>query len=104
MQRTFLRLGLIAFLSFSPVLAIAAPIKAFISHIEDGKPAKLKLAAGSKKGVAVGVTGFLADSTGKKIEGTDFKVLSVEEKSCLVEVNVDASKIDGSSSAILNLP
>jgi hypothetical protein len=104
MHRSFLRLGLIAFLSFSPVMVFAAPTPATITRIEDGKPAKLKLAAGSKKGVTVGLSGHLTDASGKKVEGSDFKVISVEEKSCFVEVSLDASKIDGSFKAILNLP
>jgi hypothetical protein len=104
MQRSFLRLSLIAFLSFAPVAVFAAPTKTTITRIEDGNPAKLKLAAGSKKGVSVGTTGHLIDSSGKKIDGSDFKVISVEEKSCLVEIGMDSLKIDGSFSAIVNLP
>ena len=104
MQRSFLTLSLIACLSFSPVVAFAAPTKATISHVDDGNPAKLKLVKGSKHGVSLSTTGHLVDSSGKKVEGSDFKILSVDEKSCLVSVSLDSTKLDGSWMAILNLP
>jgi hypothetical protein len=104
MQRSFLRLGLIAFLSFSPIAIFAAPTKITINRVEDGNPAKVKLVKGSKHGVSLTTTGYLVDGSGKKVEGTDFKIISVDEKSCLVSVNLDSTKIDGSWGAILDLP
>jgi hypothetical protein len=104
MQRSFLRLGLIAFLSLSPIAVFAVPTRITINRVDDGNPAKIKLVKGSKHGVSLTTTGYLVDGSGKKVEGSDFKILSVEEKFCIVSVSLDSTKIDGSWGAILDLP
>lgn len=104
MRRSLLGLSLLAFLSFAPATLFAAPTKAKIIRVSDGNPAQLKLALGSKKGATVGLTGYLVDKTGEKVKGSEFKVTEVSETSCVVEVKMDASKIDGDFAAVLELP
>jgi hypothetical protein len=85
----------------------AAPAKdsaVTILRVEESKPARLKLTAGSDKGVAVGTTGYLVDAAGKRVSGGDLKVVSVEAKSCVAEVGLPASAVDGSYGAVLSLP
>lgn len=109
MRRISLTLSLALLLSlFCATAAFAGPVKdlaVVILRVEGQKPARLKLTAGTEKGVSVGTTGYLIDTSGKHVPNGEFKVVEVESKFCFAEVpSLAASDIDGSYGAVLRVP